>query len=640
MNRHAKVVRNILALLINQLGTWTITLVLTFVVPPYLGVKLYGAYAFVLSYVGFFALLMTLGTGTYLTWRIAREPTEAARLTINTLVLQVPLGLLWIAVCLAVLPLMDPDPLLMQLAVIMIISTVLGALYGTCGSALGGLQNMRVPAMISLASNALATAMIVTCVVLHQNVILIAASGLSAQVVGMGVMLLYTQRTIHMHLHIEPRLWPVIVKGGVPFFTWSALLVFYGQIDVPMLKIMAGNSAVAWYSVALRIISIPVFIPTTITAAILPALSKEKSAQSQSFRDLASRSIHVIAAVNIPACAGTILLAPSLLRLLHYPTSFFQAIPLIQILAVNLPLVAIDMVLGTVLIGLGKQKAWTTVGVVAAVVNPIANLWAIPATQHAYGNGAIGASLTTVFTEVVMLVGGLYLCPRAVFTGWDMFYFVRCTVATAAMLPAVWALSHVPGIGIIPAVVYGMVIYAFAAYTLQVVRNDDLKALLGVVLGRTGIASPADLWLQLRTSLAGRRHGRRRPGQVAPHVGVVVSPALTYSSPRLAAVAGTFQMEQRQPVPVRFGPRTGGFRQMDDAPNAHFTDAPNGHLTGESYGPYEDTIPISVPAGGPHLSRHELDGYQVALLANRPARRLPPAPSARRLRRQSAALRP
>jgi PST family polysaccharide transporter len=639
MNRHAKVVRNILALLVNQLGTWTITLVLTFVVPPYLGVKLYGAYAFVAAYTSFFALAMSLGTGTYLTWRIAREPAEAARLTVNTLALQIPLGLLSIVVCLAVLPVLSPDPLLSHLAAVMIVSTVLGALYATCASALGGLQNMRVPAMISLAYLALSAAMTVACVVLHQSVIVIAFASLFGPVVGTGAILLYTQRTIHLRLRINPRLWPVIVKGGMPFFTWSAVLMFYAQIDVPMLEIMAGNSAVAWYSVALRVVSIPVFVPTIIVTAIMPALSKERSVDSQNFRELASRSIRTIAAVNIPACVGTILLAPSLLRLLHYPTSFFQAIPLIQILAVNLPLVAIDMVLGTVLVGLGKQKAWTAVGVIAAVVNPIANLWAIPATQHIYGNGAIGASLTTVLTELVMLFGGLCLCPRSIFTGWDLFYIIRCLAAAAVMLPAVWALSHVPGIGIIPAVAYGVVIYAFAAYTLQVVRNDDLKGVLGAVLGRIGVASPADLWPQLRTSLAGRAAGRRATGQVVSYAGVVVSPAHTYSSPRLAAVTGTFQMEQRQAAPVRFGPSVGALRQMDDAVDGHFTDAPNGHLTDEPYGPYEDTIPIRVPGAGSQYPRHELDGYPAAVLANRPARRLPPAPSARRLRRQSAALR-
>ena len=133
MNRQVRVARNIVALLINQLGTWSITLVLTFVVPPYLGVRTYGLYSFVFTYVGFFALLMGMGTTTYLTWRIAREPEQAPRLTFNTLVMQVPLCLLCGALALLLLPLLDGEPLVMMVALGIIISAMFATLTGTAG---------------------------------------------------------------------------------------------------------------------------------------------------------------------------------------------------------------------------------------------------------------------------------------------------------------------------------------------------------------------------------------------------------------------------------------------------------------------------------------------------------------------------
>ncbi len=634
MNRHAKVVRNVLALLVNQVGTWTVTLVTTLVVPPYLGVKLYGAYAFTVSYVGFFGLIMSLGTGTYLTWRIAREPDQASRLTVHTLLLQIPLGVVMAAGALGILPFLDRDPLLFHLALIVVATAILSGFSATGIASLGGLQNMRIPAQLSLATSALSATAAITCVVLHQNILVLAGSGLAMQALSTVTMLSYTHMKIPLRARVEPRLWYTVVAGGLPFFTWSAVLLFYWQIDIPLLKVMAGDTAVAWYSVANRIGAIPIFLPTIITTAILPALSSERSPDSSHFQRLASRSIRMVSLVDIPACIGTMLLATSLLPLLHYPTSFNQAIPLIMILALNMPLVALDMVMGAILIAMGKQKAWTGVGVIAAVINPIVNLWAIPATQHAFGNGAIGASLTTVLSEAIMFFGALYLRPRGVFTRWDVFYIARCLLAAAAMLPAVWGLASQQRISIIPAVIYGAIVYAFAAYTLQVVRNEDILGAFTLVLGRMGIASPADLWIRVRSTLFGAGRSKRALDRVALRAGAVAAHPLIYSGDRLPAASQTLQPAQREAPPVRFGPPIPiGSTRIDNSEG-------NGQSTFEhAYGAieaFQDTLPLRVASTKSAHARYNEDGYREIAAVERTGRSLPPAPAARRLRRALA----
>ncbi len=484
MGGQGRVVRNILALLVNQAGTWSVTLVLTLVLPPYLGASGYGLYAFVVAYMGFFGLGMSLGTGMYLTWRIAREPELAGRLTFNTLVMQLPLALVCCAVGVLLMPLLDAQPLVITMTVFSALTIVAASLAGTCTAALGGLQLMRAPARISLLTSVFGAVLIVAAVILHFGLVFIMATGLVAQVVGLIWLLAYTQRKIVLDHRIDPRLWKTIVLGGMPFFAWSAVLLVYGQIDVTMLKALAGDTVVGWYAAAYRIVSIPIFIPTVVVTAMLPALSAENNSTTQQFRSLASRAIRLVAVAAIPASAGTLMLASGLLKLLHYPASFNPTTPLIAILALHIPIVALDMVLGTAIVAIGRQYMWTIVGVVAAIFNPLMNLWLIPYTQHTYGNGAIGASVVTVLTEALMFAGALILKPRTVFSASDVFYIARCLLAAAIMVPAVWALSA--RTGVLPAVAYGMVLYAMAAYTLQVVRNEDLSGLLRVVAGRFG----------------------------------------------------------------------------------------------------------------------------------------------------------
>lgn len=497
-----RVARNILALLVNQVGTWSVTLVLALVVPPYLGAARYGLFTFVSSYASLFALGMSLGTGTYLTWRIAREPEMAGRLTLNTLLLQLPLALVSSLAALIVLPLLDRDRLVLELAVIVLVSTTLSALTNTCVAALGGFQIMRVPAQLALAASALTAALMIAGVILHADLPFLATTGLIGQGFGLAVNLIYVQRKMSMRLRPDVRLWPIIVRGGLPFFAWSAALLVYGQIDISMLKVMVGDAEVGWYALAYRIISIPIFLPTIVVGAMLPALASERDPASPRFRELTSRCIRLVAVVGIPACAGTVMLAGSIMRLLHYPASFNQASPLVAILALHMPVVALDMVLGTVLIAVGRQNAWTAVGIIAAIFNPLVNLWAIPYTQHLYGNGAMGASAVTVVTELLMLVGALILRPRTVFTGSDAFYILRCVVAAGVMVPAVWGLASQTWIGVVPAVGYGILIYAMAAYTLQIVSNDDLKGLAEVAAGKMGLGDLSQVATAIRSGLA------------------------------------------------------------------------------------------------------------------------------------------
>jgi O-antigen/teichoic acid export membrane protein len=481
-----RVIRNILALMANQVGTWLITFIITLIVPSYLGAALFGLYSFAFSYVGFFALGMQLGIGTYLTWRIAREPEMASRLTFNALALQIPLGVACVAAALLVLPAVDANPTTLLLVAVVATSIFLSTLGGTCIAALAGFQIMRVPAMISLLVSATGAFLILLAIHFNAGLLAIAAASIASQSVGLLFLLIYAQSKIGLKPRLDLPLWRIIVLGGLPFFGWSVALLLYGQIDITMLKVMVNDTVVGWYAAALRLISIPVFLPSIVIAAILPALSHERSANSPRFRELASRSIRLVELVGVPAAAGMVLLASSIFRLLHFPSSFDPAITLLVILAFNIPLLAADMVLGTVLIALGRQKAWTCVGIAAAVINPLINLWAIPFTQKAYGNGAIGAAVVTVFTEFIMFSGAMFLRPRTIFTRWDVWYIARCLLGAAVMVPAVWALSSV--IGIVPAVAYGMVIYALAAYALQLFTSRDIDALLKAVTSRLGIS--------------------------------------------------------------------------------------------------------------------------------------------------------
>ena len=147
------------------------------------------------------------------------------------------------------------------------------------------------------------------------------------------------------------------------------------------------------------------------------------------------------------------------------------------------------MILGTVLIAASRQRAWTIVGILAGVFNPLVNLWAIPFTQRVFGNAAIGAAVVTVATELVMFIGALYLRPKGVFTRWDIWYVGRCLIAAGVMAPVVYFFVKAQ-VGLFPAIIYGAITYATVAYTLKLVRDDDILSLVSIVTSRVGVQLP------------------------------------------------------------------------------------------------------------------------------------------------------
>ena len=89
-----------------------------------------------------------------------------------------------------------------------------------------------------------------------------------------------------------------------------------------------------------------------------------------------------------------------------------------------------------------------------------------------------------------MFIGALYLRPKGVFTRWDVWYVGRCLIATAVMVPVVILFSRIANVGLFASMIYGAITYATVAYTLKLVRDDDILSLVSIVTSRVGVQLP------------------------------------------------------------------------------------------------------------------------------------------------------
>jgi O-antigen/teichoic acid export membrane protein len=264
------------------------------------------------------------------------------------------------------------------------------------------------------------------------------------------------------------------------------LVVFnriYGTIDIPILKQIAGEDAVGWYGVAYRWASIPVFISTAVMMAYFPQFSAHGVAVTTEFTRLVNKALRLVLFVSIPSAVGIAMVAGDLVGMFYDGNTYDPSIVLIQILAIHIPIAAMDTILAMALIASDRQHRYVWVAGMAAVLNPIACVFAIHACMNAFDNGAIGAAIVTVATELFVMSGALLLRPSGVMDRATVIATARYAAAGLVMVPVLMIAGDLP---FAAKVVLGVVGYLAASVAFRAISVTDTRRAVREVFDTVG----------------------------------------------------------------------------------------------------------------------------------------------------------
>jgi len=480
VSAYADVIRGMLTLGVGQLLTWVGAVVILVVMPRYLGDVNLGKLSFAFALTALFGLVADLGGATLLAKEVARDTSRTAALTRAVLLTRLPLGVVAALMAIGFVWFTGYDEITKQIVYVLCVGTILTAIGNTIGGALQGLQRMRA-LTASMVSGKLLQAGIVAALLLNgAGPLQVAYVSVFATVVGAAVGAIALRRDLFRHALVDRALLLQVLAAGLPFFVWQASLVVYGSVDIVLLSIMTGDAVVGWYAAAYRIIMLPSFVPTIVATAAFPALSAASHDPAR-FGDIARRCVQLVCLVTVPIALGVLVLPDKLIDALGYPAAFAHSIVPIMLLSLHVPFAGIDMIVGTMLATTDRQRSWAMTGVAAAFLNPAANLIAIPATQHQYGNGAIGASIVTVLTELFMLTVGLRLMPAGLLPRSTVAYVGKCLLAGLLMAATVLSLHDLPLPLIVP---LGGIVYAVSSLALRTISTRELRIIVRDVFGR------------------------------------------------------------------------------------------------------------------------------------------------------------
>jgi O-antigen/teichoic acid export membrane protein len=354
-------------------------------------------------------------------------------------------------------------------------SQLLGALYQAH-------ERMVIPALTRVAANVFAIVLVLTLLSRGSGAVVVAIVLTMSAGARLTMQAFAAGRLEGMHLPAPPAPpWPVLVRAGLPFLAAQGLALCSAKVDVLILGGLVGEATVGWYAAASRLMDSFNVIPLVMIMAIFPVLSRLWVRAPSEFGVTVEKTFHVLVVVTVPISVTLCVLAEDLVGVLFTLESYAPAVPILRIQAVSLALVFVDYLLSCTLMSCGRERTWLKILGVAVVANVAVNWLLIPWADAAYANGAIGAALATLLTEIFILVSAVRALPRGTL-GVTSLQVAGGSWALGAGLAAALLAGRMIGMPWLAAAVLGGIGYLATATALGILPADLIRWIRGLVL--------------------------------------------------------------------------------------------------------------------------------------------------------------
>ncbi|MBA2449022.1 MAG: oligosaccharide flippase family protein, partial [Chloroflexi bacterium] len=436
-----------------------------------------GAYTFAGVLIGYFDILVNFGLGTLTTREVARDHAAAARYLGNSIVIRL---VLWLvsggAVGFLAGPGAEPLGITPPIALtiwLLWLALLPGILSGGLSALFMAHERMTSPAIVTVVTTLLKVSLGLIALAGGWGYVGLAAVALVTNTITALILLGHYAATLGLPgLVIDWSFSRSMAIIAFPLMVNNLLNSVFFRIDALLLKPLAGDVALGWYSTAYKFIDGLQIIPSSFVLALFPLLSRYATADRERLAQLTGLSLKTLLTIALPISVGTTLLAEPIILVFAGASYLPESARALQVLIWFLPLSFVNGLLQYVLISIGRE-GWITRGfLLGASVNLLANLALIPAY------GYLAASAVTVASELVLLAP-FWRVIRRELPPIDLLGLAwRPAVAALAMAGPVWLLSGWSALLAIPsgAVVYGAVLLVLGG--LDAADRATLRGLL------------------------------------------------------------------------------------------------------------------------------------------------------------------
>lgn len=452
------IARNTAAMMGSQVITWISSLALIVILPRFLGDEAFGRFYFAASLAGLMSIFVELGIGNYYVIEVARTKAKASELFVNGAFLRI---VVWIFVMAATVIYirMENFPLETQRIVfILCFAQLLQTLSEYCYRVFQAFEQLKYRSVGIIVEKVSLSLIAITLLMLGYGAVAISITMAISVGASLVVSLILLPRVFKPKWTLNPKVWPELFRGGLPFLINFGLAYIYYRIDVMMLQKMTNEQVVGWYGAPYRLFDALMFFPSILQIAVFPVLSRLWGTSKDSLGHTARRIFDITVIVAVPVAVVLITCAEPIVSLMFGLERFSQSVIILRLLGVAIFFVYVNFHIGNVIFSTNRQRFAPVIATVAGIINLSLNYFLIPYFQNVHGNGGIGAAGVTIVTEISVTAMALLVLPKDCFDSHNALVAMKALVAGLVM-----ALVFEAGLLVIPVWIVCIII-GFGAY--------------------------------------------------------------------------------------------------------------------------------------------------------------------------------
>jgi len=402
----SSVSRNTAALSIQQVSAYLLPLITVPYLVRVLGAFGYGLVAFGQGLVGYLVIIIDYGFGYSATRRISQVQSDTLALSRISSAVWTVKFLLWLTCFAGLLALLVAIPKLTQWSSLFVV-----LYWSSLGNVLSpswlfqGLERMGPAVIVGVIGRILSILAIFALVrtpddtMTYAAVLSVSAIATGAVAAGLAARRFRIRFILPSHADVRSTL-----RDGWTLFLSNAAVGLYTVGNSFILGMLSSPGVVGYYFAAERIVKAVVQLPTPLSQALYPALSRTAASSIRRALMLARRLLFALGGVGLVLSCGLFFGAPWIARIFLGP-AFHGSIGPMQIMA-GLPLlIGISNVLGVqIMLPLGRDRAFAGVLFSAAILNIVLSVLLVPIWQQ---SGMAAAVLMSELTVVLLMVSYL-----------------------------------------------------------------------------------------------------------------------------------------------------------------------------------------------------------------------------------------
>lgn len=472
MSNVTTIAKNTSVIFISQVLSYIIVFFTTIYSARYLGVEEFGILTLSIAFTGIFVIIADLGMSTLTVREVSRNKSLSNKYLVNFGLFKVFLAFLTFFLIFITVNLLYYSPIVKLAIYGMALSVILNSFAGFISSIFQAYEKMEYLSIGTIISSVFVFIGILAAIYYHLNVL-----GFVVAYIIANFILLIFYLIILVKRYFTPS-WDVdlgFIKHNInialPFGITGIFVMIYYWIDSIMLSVMIGNDAVGWYNAAYRLVLVLLFIPSVLNTAIFPAMSKFYLTSKESLKIAYERYFKYMAILGIPLGFGTTILAGKIIFIV-FGSEYSNSIIALQILVWSAVIIFMSGAFARLLEASNKQMTIAKIAGICALINIILNLIFIPKL------GLIGASLITVFTELLSFLFGLKIVATMKYS-FPINFILLIKIIIASLVMSIFLILFFNS-NLVILILIAALIYMIILISLKGLDEEDLKLIKNI----------------------------------------------------------------------------------------------------------------------------------------------------------------